>query len=154
MWLIFLMLILLTRFSQRGSLVSVGGQCADHVPRGCSKFISISRRWGWAKHLPGGCPDRGPWSTGGKWAQRRAALVSTPIPDLICSLCLVVVLCWVVGHFTGCLGNILGCLVILGSLDIWGLVILCSLEILGRVVIRRVWFYWAVWLYSVTRRFG
>ena len=61
MWLVFLMLILLTRFSQRGSLVSDGGQWADHVPCGCSKLISISRRWGW--------PDGGHWSTGGKWTQ-------------------------------------------------------------------------------------
>ena len=59
----FLILILLTRFSQRGSLVSGGGQWADHVPRGCSRLISISRRLGWARHLPGGWPDGGPWST-------------------------------------------------------------------------------------------
>ena len=30
--------------------------------------------WGW--------PDRGPWSTGGKWMQRRAAAVHSPIYDL------------------------------------------------------------------------
>ena len=58
------------------------GQWADHVPRGCSRLISISRRWGWARHLPEGWPDRGPWSTGGKWTQRCAALVHAPIPDL------------------------------------------------------------------------
>ena len=82
MWLVFLTLILLTRFSQRGSLVSGGGQWADHVPRGCRRLIGISRRWGWARHLPGGWPDGGPWSTGGKWMQRLAALAHTPIPDL------------------------------------------------------------------------
>ena len=82
MWLVFLTLILLTRFSQRGSLVSGGGQLADHVPRGCSRLTSISRRWGWAWHLPGGWPDGGPWSTGGKWTQRRAVLAHAPIPDL------------------------------------------------------------------------
>ena len=68
--------------SQRGSLVSGGSQCADHVPRGCSRLMSTSRRWGWARHLPGGWPDVGPWSTDGKWAQRRAAPAHAPIPDL------------------------------------------------------------------------
>ena len=34
MWLVFVMLILLTRFSQQESLVSGGGQWADYVPRG------------------------------------------------------------------------------------------------------------------------
>ena len=82
MWLVFLTLILLTRFSQQGSLVSGGGQWADHVPRGCSMLISISRRWGWARHLSGGWPDGGPWSTGRKWIQRCAALAHAPIPDL------------------------------------------------------------------------
>ena len=67
MWLVFLILILLTRLSHRGSLLSGGGQWADHVPRGCSRLIGISRRWGWARHLPGGWPDRGSWSTCGKW---------------------------------------------------------------------------------------
>ena len=42
-WLIVLMLILLTRVSQRGSLVGGGGKRADHVPRGCSRLISLSR---------------------------------------------------------------------------------------------------------------
>ena len=74
MWLVFLTLILLTRLSQRGSLLSGGGQWADHVLGGCSRLISTSRRWGWARHLPGGWPDGGPWSTGGKWTQRCAAL--------------------------------------------------------------------------------
>ena len=69
MWLIFLTLILLTRFSQRGSLMSGGGQQADHVPRGCSRLIGILRRWGWARNLPGGWPEGGPWSTGGNWMQ-------------------------------------------------------------------------------------
>ena len=41
MWLIFLMLTLLTRFSHRGSL-EIGGQWADHMPRDCSRLISIS----------------------------------------------------------------------------------------------------------------
>ena len=82
MWLVFLTLILLTRFSQRGSLVSGGGSWADHMPCGCSGLISISRRWGWARHLPGGWPDGGLWSAGGKWTQRRAALAHAPIPDL------------------------------------------------------------------------
>ena len=50
------------RFSQRGSLVSGGGQWADHVPRGWSRLISISRRWRWARHLPWGWPDGSPWS--------------------------------------------------------------------------------------------
>ena len=36
-----------------GSLVSGGGQWADHVPRGSSRLIGISRRWGWARHVPG-----------------------------------------------------------------------------------------------------
>ena len=62
--------------------MSGGGQWADHVPRDCSRLIGISRRWGWARHLPGGWPDGGPWSTGGKWTQRRAALAHAPIPDL------------------------------------------------------------------------
>ena len=88
MWLIFLMLILLTRFSQRGSLMSGGGQWANHVPRGCSRLISISRRWGWARYLPGGWPDGGSWSSGGKWTQRRAAQAHGPKPDLIlCPRC-------------------------------------------------------------------
>ena len=87
MWLIFLTLILLTRFSQRGSLVSGGGQWADHVPRGCSRLIGISRRWGWARQLPGGWPDGDPWSTNGKWTQRRAALAHAPIPDLTLWFC-------------------------------------------------------------------
>ena len=30
--------------------------------------------WGW--------PDRGPWSTGKKWTQRRTAPAHAPIPDL------------------------------------------------------------------------
>ena len=81
MWLVFLTLILLTRFSQRGSLMSGGGQWADHVPRGCSRLTGISRRWGWAWHLPGGWPDGGPWSTSGKWMQQRAVLAHAPIPD-------------------------------------------------------------------------
>ena len=38
-------------------------------PHGCSRLIGISRRRGWARHLPGGRPDGGPWSTGGKWMQ-------------------------------------------------------------------------------------
>ena len=37
---------------------------------------------GWARHLPRGWPDGGPWSTGGKWSQRRAAPVHAPIPVL------------------------------------------------------------------------
>jgi len=86
MWLVFPMLILLTRFSQRRSLVSGGDQWADHVPRGCSRLIGISRRLGWARHLPGRCPGRGPWNTDGKWMQRRAALAHAPIPDLICEV--------------------------------------------------------------------
>ena len=32
--------------------------------------------WGW--------PDGGPWSSGKKWTQRRAALVHAPIPYLTC----------------------------------------------------------------------
>ena len=51
-WLIFLMLILLTRFSQRGSLVWGGGQLANYAPHGCSRFIGMSMKWGWAMHLP------------------------------------------------------------------------------------------------------
>ena len=43
MWLVFLMLLLLTRVSQRGSLMSGGGHWADHVPFGCFRLISISR---------------------------------------------------------------------------------------------------------------
>ena len=66
---------------QQGSLMSGGGQRADHVPRGCGRLISISR-WGWTRHLPGGWPDRGLWRTGGKWTQRHAALAHAPIPDL------------------------------------------------------------------------
>ena len=81
MWLVFLMLILLTRFSQRGSLMSGGGQWVDHVPRGCRRLVSISRRWGWARCLPGGRPDGGPWSTDGKWTQQCAAPAHAPICD-------------------------------------------------------------------------
>ena len=76
--------ILLTRLSQRRSLVS-GDQWADHMPHGCSRLISISRRWEWARHLPGRWPDEGSWSTSGKWMQRRAAPAHAPIPDLTCS---------------------------------------------------------------------
>ena len=72
--LIFLTLILLTRFSHR---VSGGGQWS-----GCSRLISISRRLGWARNLPGRWPDGGPWSAGGKWTQRSAALAHASIPDL------------------------------------------------------------------------
>ena len=60
------------------------GQQVDHFPRGCSRLIGISRRWGWAWNLPGGWLDGGPWITGGKWMQRRAAPVHTPISDLTC----------------------------------------------------------------------
>ena len=67
MWLIFLMVILLTTFSQRRSLMIGGGQWVDHMPHGCSRLISFSRRWGWARHLPGEWPNGSPWSTGGKW---------------------------------------------------------------------------------------
>uniref|UniRef100_A0A8C4QL28 Uncharacterized protein n=2 Tax=Eptatretus burgeri TaxID=7764 RepID=A0A8C4QL28_EPTBU len=70
------------KFSQRGSLVSEGGQSADHEARGCSRLISMSRRWGWARHLPGGWPDGGHWNTGGRWTQQRAAPAHAPIPDL------------------------------------------------------------------------
>ena len=49
MWLVFLMLILLIKLSQRWSLVSGGGQWADSVPRGCSRLISS--RW----DGPGSC---------------------------------------------------------------------------------------------------
>ena len=93
----FLTLILLTRFSQRGSLVSGGGQWADHVPRGCSRLSSISRGWGWVWHLPGGCQTEGPLSTGGKWTQRHAVLAHAPIPDLssqmIYTICVGVATC-------------------------------------------------------------
>ena len=86
MWLVFLMLILLTRLYQRGSLVSRGGQWADHVCHGCSRLISISRKWGWARHLPAWpipiWSDGGPWCTSGKWTQQCAALVHAPIPHL------------------------------------------------------------------------
>ena len=78
MWLVFLMLILPTRFFQRGSLLSGGGQWADHIPHGCSSLIGISRRWGWARHLPGGWPDGGSWSTGRKWTQWRSVLAHAP----------------------------------------------------------------------------
>ena len=36
------------------------GKLADHVPHGCSRLINISRRWGWARYLPRGWPDKGP----------------------------------------------------------------------------------------------
>ena len=49
---------------------------------GCSRLISISRRWGWARHLPGGGQKEAPGSR--KWMQRRAALAHAPIPDLTC----------------------------------------------------------------------
>ena len=54
----------------------------DHVLRGCSMVIGISRSWGWASHLPGGWSDGGPWSTGSKLMQRCAALAHAPRPDL------------------------------------------------------------------------
>ena len=54
MCLIFLKLILLTRFSQQGILVGGESQRGDHMTRGCSRLISISRRWGWPMHLPEG----------------------------------------------------------------------------------------------------
>ena len=57
------------------------GQWADHVPHGCNRLISISRRWGWARHLPGVWPDRGHWNTGGKWTQQHTAPAHAPIPD-------------------------------------------------------------------------
>jgi len=81
------MLILLTRFSQQGSLLSGGGQCAIHLPCGYRRIIGISRRWGWARHLHEGWPDWGPWNTSGKWTQLRAALVLVPIPDLTSPQC-------------------------------------------------------------------
>ena len=40
------------------------------------------KEMGMARYLPGGWPDRGPWSTGGKWTQRRTVLSHAPIPDL------------------------------------------------------------------------
>ena len=40
------------------------------------------KEMGMGRHLPGGWPDGGPWSTGGKWMQRRAALAHAPIPEL------------------------------------------------------------------------
>ena len=43
--------------------------------------IDISRRWGWARHLPGGWSNGGPWSTGGKWTQRCTASTHAPRPD-------------------------------------------------------------------------
>ena len=55
------------------------GICGIHA-RGCSRLISISRRWGWAKHLPVGWPDGDPWSTSGKWMQQRAT--PSHAPDL------------------------------------------------------------------------
>ena len=58
--LVFLTLILLTRFSQRGSLLSGGGQWADHVPRGCSRLIGISKRWGWTRLCLGGGQTEAP----------------------------------------------------------------------------------------------
>ena len=82
MWLDFLTLILLSRFSQRGSLVSGGGQWAGHVPRDCSMLNGISKRRRWARHLPGGWPDGGPWSSSENWMQRRAAPVHAPTPHL------------------------------------------------------------------------
>ena len=54
----------------------------DHVSRGCSRLIGISRRWGWDRHLPAGSPVGGPWSTSGKWMQWSTALANAPIPDL------------------------------------------------------------------------
>ena len=63
-----------------GSITSVGGQWANHVPRGCSRLISISRRWGWARHLPGGWPDGGPCSSSQKWTQH--ALLRRMLPSL------------------------------------------------------------------------
>ena len=47
-----------------------------------SWLIGISRRWGWARHLLGGWPDGGLWSTGGKWTHRSTAPAHAPIPDL------------------------------------------------------------------------
>ena len=40
---------------------------ANHVPRGRSRLMSISRRWGWARHLRSTCGDGGPWNTVRKW---------------------------------------------------------------------------------------
>ena len=37
---------------------------------------------GMARHPPGWCSDRGPWSTGGKCKQLTFCLAHTPIPDL------------------------------------------------------------------------
>ena len=55
MWLVFLTLILLTRFSQRGSLVSGGGHLADHNLKeigmgqasawGMARLRSLEYRW-------------------------------------------------------------------------------------------------------------
>ena len=61
-WIVFLMLILLTRFSQRGSLMS-GGQRATHVPRGFSRLQYVDQHlkemgmgqadaWGMARRRP------------------------------------------------------------------------------------------------------
>ena len=50
--------------------------------RGCSRLIGISGRWGWARHLPVGWPDWGPWSTGKKWTKRCPTPAHAPTPDL------------------------------------------------------------------------
>ena len=52
MWLDFLMLILLTRFSQRGSFVIGEGQRDDRVPRVYSRLIGISRAWRMVRREP------------------------------------------------------------------------------------------------------
>ena len=51
-------------------------------PKWKEQVIGISRRWGWARHLPGGWPDRGHWSTSGKWKQRRTAPIFDMLPYL------------------------------------------------------------------------
>ena len=57
--------------------------------KGMTACLVVAAGWsasqgdvGWARHLPEGWPDGGPWSTDGKWMQRRAAPAHAPIPKL------------------------------------------------------------------------
>jgi len=81
MWLVFLMPILLTRFSAREPHEwrrSIGQPCAlwlQQVDRHLKEMgMGQASAWGW--------PNGGPWSTGGKWTHQRAALAHASIPGL------------------------------------------------------------------------
>ena len=77
MWLIFLMLILLNRLPQQGSLVEEANRLTT-----CLMVDRHLKEMGMGQAFGLGVARRGFWSTGGKWTQRCVALAHAPIPDL------------------------------------------------------------------------